>query len=184
MLYAPKWEQQERERESMWPILCFKKFVQYLSIFSSDLCVSLDNHLIQSKRIVRSWEQHKTCWAWGSHSGDYEEFYLLECDATQSVEGQSMFRKLATYFHAGILHSVFYPEDGDNMFLRNVDFQRITRRCIPTRHFCRTSLWDDYLRPWNIHVALYLKLVQRAVPLCDDVLRCHVIFTLRSYILS
>jgi hypothetical protein len=40
---------------------------------------------------------------------------------------------LATFFHAGfLLGSLFDPEDGDDMFLRNVgDFQRAAQRYIP-----------------------------------------------------
>jgi hypothetical protein len=32
------------------------------------------------------------CGIWGSHSGGYEEFYLLECNAVYSVESQGTFR--------------------------------------------------------------------------------------------
>jgi hypothetical protein len=52
-------------------------------------------------------EEWRTWRIWGSHNGGYEEYYLLEYSTT--------------YFHAGILFSLFLdPEDGGNMFLQNV----------------------------------------------------------------
>jgi hypothetical protein len=75
---------------------------------------------------------------WGSHSGSYEEYYLLGCNAVYSVENQSMFgrnilppssgsnkqskipawkQKLASCFHTGILLGLFDPEDGGDIFL-------------------------------------------------------------------
>jgi hypothetical protein len=40
---------------------------------------------------------------------------------------------MAACFHAGFFLSLlfFYPEDGGDMFLRNVGWQRTTRRYIP-----------------------------------------------------
>jgi hypothetical protein len=48
------------------------------------------------------------CKVWGSHSGGYEEHYLL--GVTQ----------LETRFNAGILLGLFDHKDGGAMFLRNV----------------------------------------------------------------
>jgi hypothetical protein len=46
------------------------------------------------------------CRIWGSHSGGYEEYYLVGYNAVE----------------AGVLLSLFDSEDGGSMFLRNVDW--------------------------------------------------------------
>jgi hypothetical protein len=58
---------------------------------------------------------------WGSHSGGYEEYCLLGYNAVWSVESQPMLKQVASSFHAGFLLGLFLdPEDGGDMFLRNV----------------------------------------------------------------
>jgi hypothetical protein len=53
---------------------------------------------------------------WGSHSGGFEEFYLLGYNAVKSVESQ-----LLACVHVGFLLSLFFdPENGGDIFLRNV----------------------------------------------------------------
>jgi hypothetical protein len=61
----------------------------------------------------------------GSRSRGFEEFCLLGYNAVWSIEIQPTFRRnispgLATCFHVGILLGLFDPEDGGDMFLRNV----------------------------------------------------------------
>jgi hypothetical protein len=54
------------------------------------------------------------------HSGDYEELYLLGYNLVQSVESSN--QSSAYYlFHADFFLGFFDPEDGVDMFLRNVD---------------------------------------------------------------
>jgi hypothetical protein len=56
------------------------------------------------------------------HSGGYEEFYLLEYNAMYSVESQLTFQRNmyppgSNWFLSWL---IFDPEDGSDMFLRNV----------------------------------------------------------------
>jgi hypothetical protein len=54
---------------------------------------------------------------YGSHSGDNEDLYFLGWNAVPSVEIFSFGQ-----FHATLLlRLIFMSEDGDNMFLRNID---------------------------------------------------------------
>jgi hypothetical protein len=47
------------------------------------------------------------------------------------VLNQSESTRLATRFQVGMLLGLFDPENGGDMFLRNVEFQRTTRSYIP-----------------------------------------------------
>jgi hypothetical protein len=51
------------------------------------------------------------CRIWGSHTGGYEEYYVVGYNAVYSV---------ATCFQAGILLDLFHHEDEGDMFLRNI----------------------------------------------------------------
>jgi hypothetical protein len=100
-----------------------------------------------------------------THSGGYEQRYLLEYNAVQSVESQPTFRrnilipssgpnKLTRYhrgklhvtcFHAGIFLGLFDPEDGGICSPEtSIDFQQTTRRYIP-----EASALQDYARNGN-----------------------------------
>jgi hypothetical protein len=69
-------------------------------------------------------------WDLGSHTGGYEEFYLLVYNFLYSAESKPTFRSyifafsgqvLATCFHSEfLLHSFFDSKDGGETFLRNV----------------------------------------------------------------
>jgi hypothetical protein len=75
---------------------------------------------------------------WGSHSTGYEEYYILGCNAVESVESQPTFQentyppssgrrisqadnKLGSCFHALFLLDLYFePEDGGNISFRNI----------------------------------------------------------------
>jgi hypothetical protein len=73
-------------------------------------------------------EQIQTCRIWGFHSGGYEEYHLLGCDAVLRCNGRfgGAYRRLAVYSACHLLTcwfllKIFFdPEDGGDMFLRNV----------------------------------------------------------------
>jgi hypothetical protein len=57
------------------------------------------------------------CRIWGSHSGGYEEFYLLRFNAVWSAECQPTFRRNTTLFFS-LLDLFRDPEDRGGMFLQ------------------------------------------------------------------
>jgi hypothetical protein len=76
-------------------------------------------------------EESELCRISGSDSAGYKEFYVLGYNAVYSVENPPTFLRnisqvasrvqYATCFHAGfLLGLLFDPEDGRDMFLRNV----------------------------------------------------------------
>jgi hypothetical protein len=73
--------------------------------------------------------ERNICRIWDSHSGDYEQFYLLGYNAAKSVESQLILRSYmlpSTSFVRYLLNSGFYiglffdPEAGGDIFLRNI----------------------------------------------------------------
>jgi hypothetical protein len=58
---------------------------------------------------------------WSSHSGDYEEFYLLGYDAV-SNQHEPDSKQSATCFMPVMLELFLEPEDGGDMFLRKADW--------------------------------------------------------------
>jgi hypothetical protein len=108
---------------------------QAFPLLTVDLQRARHNNLKQcgSRNTTRS-KHTRDCRIWGPHSGGYESYYLLGYNAVSSVESKPKFRRnispppsgstlLATCFQAGFLLGLFFdPEDGDDMFLRNVSW--------------------------------------------------------------
>jgi hypothetical protein len=76
----------------------------------------------------KKYKRKCSCRIWGSHSGGYEEFYLLGCNTVQSVESQPIFRGKISPPSSGrkskprknIVKAsglFFDPEDGSDMLL-------------------------------------------------------------------
>jgi hypothetical protein len=80
---------------------------------------SLLDYIISAFACKEHGKQWKICRIWGSHSGGYEVFYLLEYKAVWSGESQPSY---ACYlFHAGLLLRLFFdPEYRSETLLRNV----------------------------------------------------------------
>jgi hypothetical protein len=94
-----------------------KHFPKILKIPKLAMCVTVT----VSQRFLKH--------SFGFQSGGYEDFCLMGCNAVQSVENQPMFRMNTSppssfafcLLHAGFLLGLFFnPEDGSDMFLRNV----------------------------------------------------------------
>jgi hypothetical protein len=87
--------------------------------------------------------RHKRSWIWGSHSGDYKEFYFQVYNATQSDEIQLTLRKtiLPTFpgsvcclIYAKFLLAVrFVPEESGDMFFRNVGWLSLDYEALYSR---------------------------------------------------
>jgi hypothetical protein len=63
--------------------------------FLSDILVTSWGHVIQKRSSENATEirDFRLCRIWSSHSGVYEEYYLLGYNAVQSVESQPTFRR-------------------------------------------------------------------------------------------
>jgi hypothetical protein len=109
-------------RWNLWTVIAFARSVYFIARQQKHKyirCKSINclvNHF-------QSNEHTGLCSIWGSHSGGYEEFYLLGDNAMQSVESQTTFRSsrkpsFPTAFRP--ITCLANPEDGGNVLLRNV----------------------------------------------------------------
>jgi hypothetical protein len=95
-------------------------------------CYAIHNLYIQQVRVV-IWTYSKICWIWGSQSDDSEEYSVLCCNNVQFGESPMFQRYISppssakqeilsilSAFAGFLLGLLFSPEDGGDMFFRNV----------------------------------------------------------------
>jgi hypothetical protein len=122
----------------------------HLGVVRKSACLNAENAIFCVANRQWSTREINSCRIWGSHSCGYEEFNLVEYDALQSSESQRDVSeeesRASCLLNDLLLGSLFNPQDGGDMFLRNVSR-------LSTNY---TTLYPRRHNSWTLKLSLYL----------------------------